>query len=973
MRRMAQLLQAQGSGGDTILAHINPQEAQMLKRAGGSGTRNLLTGLPQFDEEGSYEDSVTSDAEIQALIESTGYVFQHDENDKNKKWATGQTRMFGSTQRWYDKDSGWLTLGQWKNLKGYNPPGYKPPAETKQTKAPAETKQTQYGPDADGNYHPTAQQLKDSNEEIARRRLHTQTTPKPGDVEVEPGTGMTSPVTGILPPSILNPATGAGPTGILPPSILNPDTSGAGPGTGAPADTSKELWAGEIRWDSQGSPFQWNASTKEWEPLITGPEPTSPESSATPQHGDLNPKTGLYWNAGTEQWQFSDPTIEGGGGGPLPTTKNQGLIEQKHGQYVEGKGYWDSKTKSWLDVPTDVSDWSPTGEVGDRFLGSDGKYYVLTEQGVILDTDQTEKTPDGGLIKKDTSGLPSDVSSWANKFEGDITDENKTFTDSTGTVWEMTDQGPIKSQISTSEGWNTKYFDKDGNPTTLEKAVLWEVAPGVYMNPAGGATITGTPSSQNNDTVSSNDLVSRAGTADTTTTTTPTDTTDTTDTSEPEVTTTPEEDYWAKLRTRADLLPSYKPYEGEVYTKKDIAGRDIKTRDILGRDIEGLSQDELAAIEQFRGLDYSTDPEAMQSAIETMQKIQGYTPGSLEVTKEGVEGVMNPYLDAAMKRVSKQQAIANQMTGRGAMSAGAFGGSRHGIREGETSGQYADTAAELAYDNYMGMYDRLQDQLLNRANLGMTGATRAYDMSKGLQDWQLGRGRLRGSDLLQTGKLQRDIEQAKADERYRLGQMTADEKYRYEQAQADERYRYEQAGYDEDYFKNRAINQLRLGEHFRIQDDPYKKLQAQTSVAASEPIPTTTTTGGSSPSGGYGFNLTDWLQKQTGCCFIMLEARYGDGTMDDVVRRFRDEKMTLKNKRGYYKLAEVLVPLMREYKMIHWLVRKLFADPLVCYGKYYYGKNRHGWLFKGVKNFWMKALDLIGGDVEFKRENGEYV
>ena len=59
--------------------------------------------------------------------------------------------------------------------------------------------------------------------------------------------------------------------------------------------------------------------------------------------------------------------------------------------------------------------------------------------------------------------------------------------------------------------------------------------------------------------------------------------------------------------------------------------------------------------------------------------------------------------------------------------------------------------------------------------------------------------------------------------------------------------------------------------------------------------------------------------------------------------------------------------------MIHWRVRKLFADTLVCYGKYYYGKNRHGWLYKGVKNFWMKALDLIGGDVEFKRENGEYV
>ena len=37
-----------GRGGDTILAHINPLEAQMLKKAGGSGTINPETGLPEF-------------------------------------------------------------------------------------------------------------------------------------------------------------------------------------------------------------------------------------------------------------------------------------------------------------------------------------------------------------------------------------------------------------------------------------------------------------------------------------------------------------------------------------------------------------------------------------------------------------------------------------------------------------------------------------------------------------------------------------------------------------------------------------------------------------------------------------------------------------------------------------------------------------------------------------------------------------
>jgi len=37
-----------GRNGDTILAHINPIEAIMLKNAGGSGTINPKTGLPEF-------------------------------------------------------------------------------------------------------------------------------------------------------------------------------------------------------------------------------------------------------------------------------------------------------------------------------------------------------------------------------------------------------------------------------------------------------------------------------------------------------------------------------------------------------------------------------------------------------------------------------------------------------------------------------------------------------------------------------------------------------------------------------------------------------------------------------------------------------------------------------------------------------------------------------------------------------------
>jgi len=54
---LAQLLRSKGRGKDTILAHINPQEAALLKRAGGSGTINPETGLPEFQEDYSYDSS----------------------------------------------------------------------------------------------------------------------------------------------------------------------------------------------------------------------------------------------------------------------------------------------------------------------------------------------------------------------------------------------------------------------------------------------------------------------------------------------------------------------------------------------------------------------------------------------------------------------------------------------------------------------------------------------------------------------------------------------------------------------------------------------------------------------------------------------------------------------------------------------------------------------------------------------------
>ena len=50
LRKIAKLLQGKGRNGDTILAHINPEEAALLRNYGGAGTTNPDTGLLEFND-----------------------------------------------------------------------------------------------------------------------------------------------------------------------------------------------------------------------------------------------------------------------------------------------------------------------------------------------------------------------------------------------------------------------------------------------------------------------------------------------------------------------------------------------------------------------------------------------------------------------------------------------------------------------------------------------------------------------------------------------------------------------------------------------------------------------------------------------------------------------------------------------------------------------------------------------------------
>jgi hypothetical protein len=52
LRREAERVAQAGRGNDTVLAHINPLEAALLKKMGGSGTVNPRTGLLEFEDGG---------------------------------------------------------------------------------------------------------------------------------------------------------------------------------------------------------------------------------------------------------------------------------------------------------------------------------------------------------------------------------------------------------------------------------------------------------------------------------------------------------------------------------------------------------------------------------------------------------------------------------------------------------------------------------------------------------------------------------------------------------------------------------------------------------------------------------------------------------------------------------------------------------------------------------------------------------
>ena len=73
---LAEMIRSKGRGRDTMLAHITPREAALLKRRGGSGSVNPDTGLPEFEDSGFYDYSPRADVSPVYDVIQPGGEFQ---------------------------------------------------------------------------------------------------------------------------------------------------------------------------------------------------------------------------------------------------------------------------------------------------------------------------------------------------------------------------------------------------------------------------------------------------------------------------------------------------------------------------------------------------------------------------------------------------------------------------------------------------------------------------------------------------------------------------------------------------------------------------------------------------------------------------------------------------------------------------------------------------------------------------------
>ena len=103
-REEMQRLASYGRGGDTMLAHINAEEAALLKSRGGSGSIYPITGLPQFKK--FWKQASVSN--IVGAVQNPIQAIQDVVVEPVQQVASNLSNLPGSIQNTFDQQSSCL-------------------------------------------------------------------------------------------------------------------------------------------------------------------------------------------------------------------------------------------------------------------------------------------------------------------------------------------------------------------------------------------------------------------------------------------------------------------------------------------------------------------------------------------------------------------------------------------------------------------------------------------------------------------------------------------------------------------------------------------------------------------------------------------------------------------------------------------------------------------------------------------------
>lgn len=110
-------------------------------------------------------------------------------------------------------------------------------------------------------------------------------------------------------------------------------------------------------------------------------------------------------------------------------------------------------------------------------------------------------------------------------------------------------------------------------------------------------------------------------------------------------------------------------------------------------------------------------------------------------------------------------------------------------------------------------------------------------------------------------------------------------------------------------------------------------------------------------------------------CIIVTACTSPDSEEVNISREYRDKFLTPEQLRGYYMIAEKMVPWIQRFPPVKWLVKRLLVDNLIAYGRYALDKGPYpGPLAHTVTKQFLRLCGFVGSRRRhFVRCNGETV